>query len=195
MAKKGKASKSKSKKKSYKKSKAPAPVVPPASNAKKGTPQPTVVCVGLDCNKRPTNPTGNSGIPKTGGANVIAACTDLENCNRPTNPTSKKGPQSPTPPPKVGGASAATAPSPGFQQNNLQPTSVKAVEYAYSDCDDLDNCNRPTNPTTNDKFRSFRAYDRMKNGDGDGRCRGLSTRVQVSVLIVFLFTGIWGEIF
>jgi hypothetical protein len=187
-SKKGKKSKSKYKgKKTY--APQPAPINPPSkTNPAAPTPTPptptpptstalpTPTCTDLDCQDRPTNPTDNQPSPKTGGANVSQpspktggansspkSCTDLEDCERPTNPTTKIIPSvNPSPPtgetasgptPQVGGASQATGETPS-SSTSLEP---------YSDCDDLDYCNRPTNPT----LTTYRA----KKGRKSGRAR------------------------
>ena len=94
-------------------------------------------------------------------------CTDLDGCNRPTNPTSKDSlPQripstSIVTSPGVGGAAApkvggATAPKTGGATAPSAPTIMfepigdddDVLDYLANDCDDLDNCNRPTNPTS-----------------------------------------------
>lgn len=121
---------------------------------------------------------GNEPTPGLGGANGNVPtpkiptssptdCTDLDNCKRPTNPTSKDvAPQripstSIMTSPGVGGANApkvggATAPKTGGATAPSAPTILlepigdddDVLDYLANDCDDLDNCNRPTNPTS-----------------------------------------------
>ena len=146
----------------------------PDKNPRTNNPTP---CTELDC-QRPTNPTSddsseiqqptlpisgvansNNNLPPTSSTTDFKSCSGLDDCKRPTNPTSKVNSPILSPSNNNNRGNIAGAASnvnsnynPGVtppQQTPPSPSSFGTIsDYASSDCDDFDNCNRPTNPTS-----------------------------------------------
>lgn len=182
-----KSKKSKSQKGRNSKTKVPSPST---KSNKKGVPEPVPVLVPTPLPSLPSS----SFLPSP-------TCNDLDDCRRPTNPTSKKAQFTPNDTQEVD-APESLAPSASNQQqqppqpkglpsNTIDSKPSPAVNtydntYSYNDCDDLDNCNRPTNPSSSHQLHPEPSFLSVKS-DGGNRKGGLNDHFINCFLIILWF--------
>lgn len=196
---KGKGKSNKNSNKSKGKGKYPSPTSAPTNTPtkKKKTPLPTCTDDDLDCNPRPGLGAAGTKLsfPSVSPSEEPCIVGDLDDCERPTNPTDSKTPSNPV---KGSPPSSSTSQSSSSSNNNVPklggssgvvddpPQEEKS--YSYTDCDDLDFCNRPTNPTNEHYRKKKNDVSSATYGGygGNGGCWWYKS-IMLCILVIFIF--------
>ncbi len=160
----------------------------------------------LDCNPRPGLGAAGSKLsfPSVSPSEEPCIVGDLDDCERPTNPTDSKTPSNPvqgSPPSSSTLQSSSSSSSSNNNNDNNEPKlggssglldepPQEEKFYSYTDCDDLDFCNRPTNPThehyrkkKNDVSSAIATYGGYGGNDG---CWWYKS-IMLCIMVMFVF--------